>query len=245
MKKITIILSIYLLLSIILFSFDKKEPTHIVFDVAVPVEYNEEGVDTPYEDIAANMYWRAIPTSDYHCRQVIYTPETITGIELSIVVPGPTSQEYVINFYNISYELEHSQTFSGDIISSHGMTRIVFEDFVLEEGRQYHMEIIALDNSAPSMIGMVPYVSEWAGPFFEYNIPDENDILCYNLIYDYHGFGFVFWIGLTVLCVFTLGILLSKLKKEAKVSTKTFIIAALSTIILITLLSVLYTVWVI
>ena len=205
------IIVVYGILSVLLFVMNKKEPAREVFPIAFPEAGTDtgEGKNSPdaSEGNVPSLYTPCISTGDYYI-QIIYTPKTISGIELWFdadnVMAGDTS------IYNISFSRPEGRLLGSIDLSVSDMkkneyTRLIFDGFFLEEGEQYSMTLTNItEASSPVRLGLVPNLSPWNGGLYNADgyIPDN--IMCFNLIYDYHNWGYINWIVLTIMLVLSI-----------------------------------------
>ena len=206
-KKSIITFAVYILLSCVILFSDKKEPKHIVFDIAAPVKTDQETTDTSAADIAPLVSYSDIQNYYGTVGQIIYTPKIITGIELWLQCKDTVNLEYTITFYAPETgQSIFSETFSSADIVRDGFTRIIFTNgHTLPEGASYYYCISTSNyNESTLMLGIIPRNSSWSGNLFIYGTPVPEQTLCYNLVYDYQNWGFINWIVLTIICIFTL-----------------------------------------
>lgn len=204
-KKVLVTLGIYVLLSGLMFLLDKREPEHIVYDVACPVEEADDRNDTPAEDIAPLVSYMEFAGQYRFYRQNFYTPKRITGIEVWLECNDAISQNYAITVYNQAWKELYTHTFSSEDIVEGDFTRIIFEDFYLEAGTLYFFSVGAEDYATSTLnVGVLPRASLWANYLYVDEVPAEGNVICFNLIYDYQGWGFINWMALTIAVVLVL-----------------------------------------
>ena len=223
-----------ILSSVILFS-DKKEPDRLTFDIAFPKENKEEPEKTPKEIESLVTYSPVTEANVY--TQILFTPKIITGIELWLRTTDDTSSIYTLAFYNPDGTLVASQDFSTADVSSDEYTTIIFEDFKLAEGKQYHMVITPKFTSFSNLtLGLISDNATWDGGLYDTVGLIEGTIICFNLIYDYQNWGFINWMVLTLICVFVLIYFTSNGIKQQHITKPKLIITTLTItmIILIT-----------
>ena len=217
-KKVTIILVIYVLLSGMMFLIDKREPKHIVYDIACPVEGADDRNDTSAEEIAPLVSYMEFGGQYRFYRQNFYTPERVTGIELWLECSDSMPRNYVVTIYNQAWEVLYTHLVSSEDIEKGEFTRIVFKDFYLEEGALYFFSVGAEDYATSTLkVGVLSRASLWADYLYVDEIPVEENVICFNLIYDYQGWGFINWMLITIVCVFVL-MRFTKMEKEEMLS---------------------------
>lgn len=229
---LTITIIVYCILSSVILLSDKKEPDRLTFDIAFP-KANEEEPDKTPEEIESLVTYSPVTEANVYT-QVLFTPKIITGIELWLRTTDDTSSIYSLAFYHPDGTLVKSQDFSTEDISSDGYTTIIFEDFKLAEGKQYHMVITPkYTNFSNLTLGLIPDNATWAGGLYGATGLIEGTIICFNLIYDYQNWGFINWMALTLICVFTLMYFTNRGIKQKHITTPKLIITALVIIMLI------------
>ncbi len=199
LKKALVILGIYMLLSGLMFLLDKREPEHIVYDIACPVEEADDRNDTPAEEITPLVDYMEYDGQYKLYRQNFYTPKRITGIELWLECDDRVSQSYAIQVYNQAGEVMYTHTLYSEDIDNGDFTRIIFKDFYIESGALCFFCVVAEDYVASTLkVGVLPRTSLWANYMYVNEVHVEGNVICFNLIYDYQGWGFINWMALTV-----------------------------------------------
>lgn len=199
-----VIILIYSVLSFILLFSDMKEPDRLTFDISFP-KLDEDEPDKTYDEIESLVTYTLPIDNTNIITQTIYTPKIITGIDIWMRhIESGSSGIYTVSFYNPDGSLAYSQDFSTEKVSKDGYTTILFDDFNLDEGKQFNMTITPKEGSSNIIIGMVYDNSSWAGGLYDNAGLIKNTIFCFNLIYDYQNFGFLNWMVLTLICMFLL-----------------------------------------
>ena len=227
---ITII--VYCILSSLILLSDKKEPDKLTFNIAFP-KADEEEPDITSEEIESQVTYSPVNNANIYT-QIFYTPKIITGIELWLRTNDDTSSIYTLAFFNPDGTLVHSQDFSTEDISSDGYTTIIFKDFKLAEGKEYHMVIIPkFTNFSNLTLGLIFDNATWTGGLYSTSGSIEGASICFNLIYDYQNWGFINWMVLTLIWVFALIYFTNKDIKQKRITEPKLTISALVIIILI------------
>ncbi|MBO5425924.1 MAG: hypothetical protein J6A25_10465 [Lachnospiraceae bacterium] len=237
MKKSTflhliITVIIYCILSSVILLSDKKEPNRLTFDIAFPKANEEEPDNTP-EEIESQVTYSPVNEANVYT-QIFYTPKIITGIELWLRTTDDTSSIYTLAFFNPDGTLAHSQDFYTEDISSGGYTTIIFKDFKLAEGKQYNLVITPkFTNFSNLTLGLIPDNATWTNGLYDRTGLIEGTSICFNLIYDYQNWGFINWMTLTLICVFTLIYFTNKGIKQKRITKPKLTISALAIIVLV------------
>ena len=235
----TVIILIYCILSFIFLFSDRKEPDRLTFDIAFP-KLDEDEPDKTYDEIEQLVTYTSPIDNTNIFTQTIYTPKIITGIDIWMKqVESGGSGIYTVSFYNPDGSLAYSQDFSSEKVSKDGYTTILFDDFKLDEGKQFNMTITPKGGSPNVIIGMIYDNSTWAGGLYDNAGLIKNTIFCFNLIYDYQNFGFLNWMVLTLICVFLLICTTKKLFSQ-DAQRKTYLASIITLLIIIVMFVAFY-----
>lgn len=177
-------LVIYIVVSMGLLGFGEREVQRGIHKMWIPCT-------TPSDTLQTE--------ADY--RQGFFTPSDVTGIELYLVVPE--TKEYadmILRVYDwMSGELVGESEITPERIEDDGKVSVIFEDYVLREGKAYAFEVSTVsDKSIPTQIWTGETQQGYGMNVLYQGAELEGTSLVYNLLYDYEDGHLVLWIFLTV-----------------------------------------------
>lgn len=134
-------------------------------------------------------------------RQGFYTPSDVTGIELYLVVSETKEYaEMILRVYEwTSGELIGESEITPEQIADDGTVSVIFEDYVLREGKAYAFEVSTVSGEDnPTQIWMGETQQGYGMNVCYQGAELAGTSLVYNLMYDYEDGHFVLWMFLTV-----------------------------------------------
>lgn len=134
-------------------------------------------------------------------RQRFYAPGSCSGIQLCMATDGSEAQrDLVVRVYNASNgELAGEHVVEHDRIGDNQYVDVMFEDYVLENGKQYYFEAYAMgEGENPLRFWMGA-----AGSGFCLDAEYMGEVLpgtsiVFNLIYKYTDWKFVVWLFMSI-----------------------------------------------
>lgn len=153
-------------------------------------------------------------TMDY--RQWFYAPCSCSGIQVPVATDQTDAQnDLVISIYDPSKEEPMGEyTVNHKEIRDNQYVNIMFENYILVEGKQYYFEVCKRgDGENPLRLWMGRTSSEFCLEVEYQGEVLSDTVIAFNLIYDYTNEGFVIWMFVSV--AFLLAILkLTEVKNE-------------------------------
>jgi len=187
--RMLVVIGVYIVISLFLLSgddFGEREKALYTMEVTW-LTVSEDLGDTP-------VY-----------RQGFYTVGSCSGIQLCTATDGTEAQrDLVVNIYDVSTEVlmgEHVVTH--DRIGDNQYVDVMFEDYVLENGKQYYFEAYTIgEGENPLRFWMGTAGSSFCleAEYMGEVLPGSS--IVFNLIYEYTDRNFVIWILASVLFLF-------------------------------------------
>ena len=138
-------------------------------------------------------------------RQGFYTPGSCSGIQLCVATDGTEAQRDLVVRIHVasSGELVGEHVVPHDKIGDNQYVDVMFEDYVLENGKQYYFEAYTTgEGENPLRFWMGAAGSGFCLEAERMGEAMPGTSIVFNLIYDYTDWGFVVWMFVSVVFLF-------------------------------------------